>query len=53
MQGYEARLAELGLSNRQNAVVQVDVISPKTDRLGEPHPRHGDQSEQAPPPTTR
>ena len=26
MQGHEARLVELGLSDRQNAVIQVDVV---------------------------
>jgi hypothetical protein len=46
MQGYEARLADLGVSNRQNAFVQVDIVSLKTDRLGEPHPRDGDQLKQ-------
>ena len=47
MQGHEARLAELGLSNRQHAFLQVDVAALEADRLGQTHARHRDQPEQA------
>src|SRR3984893_7734054 len=46
MQGHEARLAKLGLSNRQNAVIQVDVVSLKTDCFGQTQPRHRNQPKQ-------
>ena len=46
MQGHEARLAELALSNRQRAFVEVDVATLKPDGLGQPHACHRDQPEQ-------
>ena len=39
MQGHEARLAELALSNCQHALIKVDVAALKPDRLGQTHAR--------------
>ena len=47
MQGNEARLAELGLSNRQYAFLQVDVATLEAYRLGQTHARDRDRPEQA------
>src|SRR5665811_2080700 len=46
MQGHEARLAELALSNRQHTLVEVDVAALEPDRLGQTHACHRDQPEQ-------
>ena len=46
MLGYEARLTELALSNRQHALVEVDVAALKADRLGQTRACHRDQAEQ-------
>lgn len=47
VQGHEARLAELALSNRQHALVEVDVAALQADRFGQAQTRHRDQPEQA------
>jgi len=46
MQGHEARLGELTLSNRQHALAEVDVAALKADRLGQTHSCHRNQPEQ-------
>jgi hypothetical protein len=46
MQGHETRFAELALSNRQHALVEVDVAALKPDGLGQTHACHRDQPEQ-------
>jgi hypothetical protein len=46
MQRHEARLAELGQPDRQQAGLQVDVVTLEADRLGQTHARHRDQPEQ-------
>lgn len=46
MQGQKARLAELALSYRQYAIVEVDVAALQPDRFGQTHACHRDQPEQ-------
>src|SRR5215831_7133526 len=46
LQGYEARLAELGLSNCQHTFLEVNIITLQADRLGQAHARNRDKSEQ-------
>ncbi|MCY4597390.1 MAG: hypothetical protein OXC19_21635 [Bryobacterales bacterium] len=44
--GHQPRLAELALADGQNALVEIDVVPVKAQRLGGAHPAGGEQRQQ-------
>lgn len=46
MQGYLARLTELGLVNGEHSLLEVDVGIGQCQRFGYPHPGAGKQTKQ-------
>src|ERR1035437_4551168 len=47
MQRHQARLAKLGLSNGEDALLQIDVLTPHPEGFADPQSSYGEEAEQA------